>query len=204
MKASQRTVLLALVFALIASSLLAVDTDAKRKRGNRQRENQSQLVQLVPKNQKNQGPLSQLSYLDETINFPEPSPCDPAEEALNGFLPETVTLKKTDTFWAKLTVDKGASVLECDLSSGDFEVKFDNATVRTYGRPYIGGWNHIASFSCSIRVSFDLGFSPPSTVVLSNLKVLSVNCENSPNWLDNSIVKDGLNSIFPSTISFQI
>ncbi|MGH2615800.1 MAG: hypothetical protein ACRDJC_11210 [Thermomicrobiales bacterium] len=202
MHTSRRAFLLALVFTLIASSLLALDADAKRKRGNRHRENRSQIVQLAPKNQR---PLSQLPELDLPVNLPEPSPCDPAEAALNGFLPETVTLKKTETYLAKLTVNKGASVLECDLSSGDFEVKFGNATLKTYGKvPYVGGWNHIASLSCSIRVSFSPGFSPPSTVVLSNLKVLAVNCENSPNWLDNSVVKDGLNAIFPSSISFEI
>ena len=48
MNTTQRTVLLALVFALIASTLLAVDTDAKRKRKHKQRENRASIVREVP------------------------------------------------------------------------------------------------------------------------------------------------------------
>ena len=172
----------------------------------------SEIAQFVPKDQRplSQLPLSQIPGLDQTINFPEPSPCDPAEDVLNGFLPETVTLTKNDTYWAKLTVGPGASILECDLSDGRFEVRFNNVTLDQYGKASVGGisvggWNRIAPpLSGKIRVGFHLGFSPPNTVVFSNLAVLDVDIENSPNWLDDNVIKQGLNSIFPTTLAFQI
>jgi len=142
----------------------------------------------------------------DILNPPEADPCEEAEAALNGFLPETKTLKKTDSSWTKLTVKPGVSVLACDLLNRTFEVKFNNATIKTYARASsngvtIGGWNEIASVSGSIRVSFTVEFSPPSTIILTDLKILDVNFANVPNWLDNSVIKDALNAIFPSTIA---
>ena len=208
MNTMQRTVLLALVFALIASTLLAVDTDARRKHKHKHRENPASIVQVDPN--------ASFRRLDPNVRIPalnpgvlnpsEPDPCAEAEVALNGFLPQTETLKKSDSSWTKLTVKPGVSVLACDLLNRTFEVKFNNVTIKTYARASsngvtIGGWNEIASVSGSIRVSFTVAFSPPSTVILTNLKVLSVNFTKVPNWLDNTVIKDALNAIFPSAIA---
>ena len=183
MNSVYRIVVTAFTIALVVSSLLAGGTSARDRRG-----------------------LADPIFDRPVVVQPDdPDPCDAAEDVLNGFLPETATLKKTTSFWAKLTVKDGVSVVQCNLGSGGFEVKFHNTTIKTYARPGgIGGWNHIASISCSIRVKFAVGFSPPSTVVLSNLSVVAVNCSNSPNWLDKTLVKKALNAIFPSSISFQI
>ena len=197
MTTTHRTLFLALVFALVASSLLAAPIDAKRKHRPAKQAPQSQLINL--KDLKNLPPIA----VDPSVYDPEPDPCDIAEDALDSYLPQTVTLKKTDTSLYKMEVKKGASIVECNLSSHYFEVKF-NATLKQYGKiPYVGGWNFISSTSCSLRTGFTLGFSFPSTVILSNLNVLAVNCTNVPNWLDNSLVKDALNAIFPSTITFS-
>lgn len=227
MNTTQRTVLLALVFALIASTLLAVNTDAKHKRKHKERENRASIVREIPNAQGSlldQDILTQPVNRDilnppvgnpdiltqpvnpDVLNPPAPDPCAEAEAALNGFLPQTKTLKKSDTYWARLTVKPGVSVLACDLGSGSFEVRFDNVRLEQFGKASVGGvavggWNDIASVSGSIRVNFTIGFTPPSTVVLSNLNVLAVNFSNVPNWLDNSVIKDALNAIFPSTIA---
>jgi hypothetical protein len=227
MNTTQRTILVALVFALIASTLLAVDTDAKRKRKHKQRDNRASIVREVPNTRASlidsdiltqpvnldvvTRPRLDPSVLDQTVNPdilnpPEADPCDEAEAALEGFLPQTETLKKTDSSWTKLTIKPGVSVLACDLLNRTFEVKFNNATIKTYARASsngvtIGGWNEIASVSGSIRVSFTVEFSPPSTIVLTDLKILDVNFSNVPNWLDNSVIKDALNAIFPSSIA---
>jgi hypothetical protein len=227
MNTTQRTILVALVFALIASTLLAVDTDAKRKRKHKQRDNRASIVREVPNaraslvgsdiltkpvnrdvvsdSRLDPGVLDQSVHPD-ILNPPEADPCDEAEAVLNGFLPQTETLKKTDSSCTKLTIKPGVSVLACDLLNRKFEVKFNNATIKTYARASsngvtIGGWNEIASVSGSIRVSFTVEFSPPSTIVLTDLKILDVNFSNVPNWLDNSVIKDALNAIFPSTIA---
>jgi hypothetical protein len=183
MQSIARIVVTAFTIALVAGSLLTTVAVAKDRRG-----------------------LADPIFDKPVVIQPdEPDPCDAAEEALHGFLPETATLKKTTSFWAKLTVKDGVSVVQCNLGSGGFEVKFHNTTIKTYARPAgIGGWNHVASISCAIRVTFAVGFSPPSTVTLSNLNVVAVNCNNSPNWLDKTLVKKALNAIFPSSISFQI
>jgi len=227
MNTMQRTVLLALVFALIASTLLVADTDARRKHKHKQPENRASIVREIPNERASlidsdivtqpvnsdvlTRPRLDPSVLDQTVNPdilnpPEPDPCDEAEAALNGFLPLTETLKKTDSSWTKLTVKPGVSVLACDLLNRTFEVKFNNATIKTYARASsngvtIGGWNEIASVSGSIRVSFTVDFSPPSTVILTDLKILDVNFTNVPNWLDSTVIKDALNAIFPSTIA---
>jgi len=227
MNTTQRTVLLALVFALIASTLLAVDTDAKRKRKHKNRDNRASIVREVPNARASlidsdilsqpvnvdvvTRPRLDPSVLDQTVNPdilnpPEADPCAEAEAALNGFLPQTETLKKTDSSWTKLTVKPGVSVLACDLLNRTFEVRFNNATIKTYARASsngvtIGGWNEVASVSGAIRVSFTVEFSPPSTVVLTDLKILDVNFNNVPNWLDNSVIKDALNAMLPSTIA---
>jgi hypothetical protein len=227
MNTTQRTVLLALIFAIIASTLLAVDTDAKRKRKHKNRENRVSIVREIPNDRASlidsniltqpvnvdvvTRPRLDPGVLDQTVNPdilnpPEADPCEEAEAVLNGFLPQTETLKKTDSFLAKLTVNPGVSVLACDLVSRTFEVKFDNATIKTYARASsngvtIGGWNQLASMSGSIRVSFTVEFSPPSTVILTDLKVLDVNFNNVPNWLDSTVIKDALNAIFPGTIA---
>ena len=227
MNTMQRTVLLALVFALIASTLLAVDTDAKRKRKHKPHENRASIVREIPNEraslidsdiltrQVNRDILNPPVINPDILTQPidpdiwtpsEPDPCEEAEAALNGFLPQTETLKKTDSSWTKLTVKPGVSVLACDLLNRTFEVKFNNATIKTYARASsngvtIGGWNEIASVSGSIRVSFTVEFSPPSTVILTDLKILDVNFTNVPNWLDSTVIKDALNAIFPSTIA---
>jgi hypothetical protein len=227
MNTTQRTVLLALVFALIASTLLAVDTDAKRKRKHKHRDNRASIVREIPnkrvslidsdvltqpvKSDVVTRPRLDPGTLDQTVNPdilnpPEADPCEEAEAVLNGFLPQTETLKKTDSSWTKLIVKPGVSVLACDLLNRTFEVKFDNATIKTYARASsngitIGGWNEVASVSGSIRVSFTVEFSPPSTIVLTDLKILDVNFNNVPNWLDSTVIKDALNAIFPSTIA---
>jgi hypothetical protein len=227
MNTTQRTVLLALLFALIASTLLAVDTDAKRKRKRKHHENRASIVREIPNERASlidsdiltqpvnsdvvTRPRLDPSVLDQTVNPDilnpsEPDPCAEAETALNGFLPQTENLKKTDTYWARLTVKPGVSVLACDLSSGFFEVKFNNVQLEQFGKASVGGvavggWNDIASVSGTIRVSFTVGFTPPSTIVLTNLNILAVNFSNVPNWLDNSVIKDALNAIFPSTIA---
>lgn len=210
MKTTQRIVLIALVFALIAGSLLAVDGEAKRKRRSHGRANANiaQVVNLIPDQRSPKfDPNVGLPNINPgVLDDPDPDPCDLAESALDGFLPKTVTLKKTETYWAKLTVNKGVSVLACDLSSGEFEVKFNDVKLRQYAKvPYVGGWNSSApTLTCALRVGFELSFSHPGTVILSDLEVRSVNCANSPNWLDNSVVKDGLNAVFPDTIAFSI
>jgi hypothetical protein len=254
MNTTQRTVLVAMVFALIASLFLGFEADAKRKQ--RQQNNRDQrpsisreaakdrgsLVSAAKRKRKGQGrrgnagkgnrdaqvqpvnatllavpvgrtapdgSLRDLGDLSQTINpdvlNPEPDPCDDAEQILDGFLPQTATLTKSDSFWAKLTIGDGATVITCDLANRLFEVRFDNATIKTYvrasaGGVSIGGWNHTASFSGSVRVSFSVSFSPPSTIVLTDLQVLGANFENTPNWLDNSVVKDALNAMFPESI----
>ena len=227
MNTTQRTIFLALIFALIASTLLAVDTDAKRKRKHKQRDNRASIVREIPNKRASlvdsdiltqpvksdvvTRPRLDPSVLDQTVNPdilnpPEADPCEEAEAVLNGFLPQTETLKKTDSSWTKLTVKPGVSVLACDLLNRTFEVKFNNATIKTYARASsngltIGGWNEVASVSGSIRVSFTVEFSPPSTIVLTDLKILDVNFNNVPNWLEDSLIKDALNAIFPSTIA---
>jgi hypothetical protein len=221
MNTTQRTVFLALVFALIASTLLAVDTDAKRKRKHKQREDRASIVRQIPATADRRQPLEvdvrlpnivdRRQPLEVDVRLPnidpaEPDPCEEAEAALDGFLPQTETLEESDSFKAKLTVNPGVSVLACDLVNRTFEVKFDNATIKTYARASsngvtIGGWNQLASMSGSIRVSFTVEFSPPSTIILTDLKVLDVNFNNVPNWLDSSVIKDALNAIFPSTIA---
>ena len=164
MKSTHCTVFLALVFALVASLLLAAPIAAKRKHHPAPGTSQSQLINI-----KNLPPIA----VDPSVYDPTPDPCDIAEEALDGYLPRTVTLKKTDTSLYKLEVKKGASIVACNLSSHYFEVKF-NAALKQYGKiPYVGGWNFISSTSCSLRMSFSLGFSLPSTVILSNLNVLA-------------------------------
>jgi hypothetical protein len=227
MNTTQRTIFLALVFALIASTLLAVDADAKRKRKHKHRDNRASIVREVPNEQFSlidsniltrpvnrdilNPPVINPDILTQPVNPDvwtpsEPDPCAEAESVLNGFLPQTETLKKTDSSWTKLTVKPGVSVLACDLLNRTFEVKFNNATIKTYARASsngvtIGGWNEIASVSGSIRVSFTVEFSPPSTLILTDLKILDVNFNNVPNWLDSTVIKDALNAIFPSTIA---
>jgi hypothetical protein len=258
MNTSQRTILVAMVFALIASMVLGHETDAKQKhrhhdnrdhrasisreaakdrgslvnadakrkrKGHRSRAN---VVQVDPNAQVPPasatllaGPIGRtasdpslrdLGNLSQTINpgvlDPEPDPCDEVEPVLNGFLPQTKTLTESDSFKAKLTVGQGVSVITCDLANHYFEVRFNNANIKTYvrasaGGVSIGGWNQTASLSGSIRVSFTVNFSPPSTIVLTNLKVLGVNFENTPNWLDNSLIKDALNAMFPDSIAIS-
>ena len=124
------------------------------------------------------GSLRDLGDLSQTINpdvlNPEPDPCDDAEQILDGFLPQTATLTKSDSFWAKLTVGEGATVLTCDLANHYFEVRFDNATIKTYTRASaggvtIGGWNYTGSISGAIRVSFVIGLgSSCSQPLLAN------------------------------------
>ncbi len=221
MNTTQRTVLLALVFAIIASTLLAVDSDAKRKRKHKHRENRASIVRQIPNTADRRQPLEVDVRLPNTVDrrqplevdvrLPnidpaEPDPCEEAEAALDGFLPQTETLKESDSFKAKLTINPGVSVLACDLLNRTFEVKFNNATIKTYARASsngvtIGGWNQLASMSGSIRVSFTVDFSPPSTIVLTDLKILDVNFNNVPNWLDDSVIKDALNAMIPSTIA---
>ena len=221
MNTTQRTVFLALVFALIASTLLAVDSDAKRKRKHKNRDNRASIVRQIPNTADPRQPLEVDVRLPNTVDrsqplevdvrLPntdpaEPDPCEEAEAALDGFLPQTETLKESDSFKAKLTINPGVSVLACDLLNRTFEVKFDNATIKTYARASsngvtIGGWNQLASMSGSIRVSFTVDFSPPSTIVLTDLKILDVNFNNVPNWLDDSVIKDALNAMIPSTIA---
>src|SRR5687768_198403 len=132
MNTTQRTVFLALIFALIASTLLAVDTDAKRKRKHKHRENRASIVREVPNSRASlidsniltqpvnsdvvTRPRLDPSDLDQTVNPdilnpPEADPCEEAEAALDGFLPQTETLKESDSFKAKLTINPGVSVL---------------------------------------------------------------------------------------------
>ena len=161
MNATHRTVLVALVFALIASSLVAVDTDAKRKRKHRNRKSRAGIVRVVPDTR--DADVAEASFaridlphqipqLDPSIQIPAPDSCGSAAAALNRFLPQTVTLKKTDNYWAKLILEPGVSILACDPTSGSFAVRFDDVTLEQYGKAStggvsIGGWNLIASLS---------------------------------------------------------
>ena len=94
MNTTQCTVLLALVFALVASTLLAVDTDAKRKRKHKHRENRASIVRVEPNASfRRLDPNVQLPELSPDILTPaEPDPCNAAEAALNGFLVLAVSI----------------------------------------------------------------------------------------------------------------
>lgn len=190
--ATRRTVLLALVFALLASSLLVVETDAKRKRGSHS--NQSRFVQIDPNHQ--------IPKLDPDVL--NPNPCDAAEAALNGFLPQTVTLKKTASYWAKMTVGKGTSDRYCFFPDGEFQISFINTTVRQYVKGPNGRWISIApALSGRIRVRFAVDSIPPSTYEFSELDVLAVEIYNLPSSLQEP-VRTGIDAMFPDTFTFTV
>jgi len=84
MNTTYRSLLLVLTFTLVAGVLLAAPAAAKSRRGE----------------------LGNTGRTPAGLALPS-DPCSIVGPVLNGYLPKTVTLKKTSSYWAKLTVNKG-------------------------------------------------------------------------------------------------